>query len=63
MMYQHRVSIWILLQMSDGREGNITIQTKYDNSSAQTRYAKYILYFELSEKAKIRRQFLHYSSD
>jgi len=62
MMYQHRVSIWILLQMNDGHEGNITIQNKY-NSSAQTRYAKYILYFELSEKAKIYQQFLHYGSD
>jgi hypothetical protein len=63
MMYQQRVSIWILLQISDGLEGNITIQNKYDNSGAQTRYAKYILYFELSEKAKRHQQFLHYSSD
>jgi hypothetical protein len=47
MMYQHSVAIWILLQMSDGHEGNIIIQNKYD-SNAQTRYAKYILYFELS---------------
>lgn len=63
MMYQHRVSIWILLQMSDGHEGNITTQSKYDNNSAQRRYTKYILYFELSEKAKIHRQFLLCSSD
>jgi len=63
MMYQHRVAIWKLLQMSDGHEGNITIQNKYDDSSVQTRYAKYILYFELSERPEIHQQFLHYSSD